>query len=73
MAERDDVRNRLKKHSLTQVWLIQQLGLRGIVTDKTELSSVLAGTRNGAKAEAIVDLAHDILDKYEEGSVLVKE
>lgn len=73
MAERDDVRNRLKKHSLTQVWLIQQLGLRGIVTDKTELSSVLAGTRNGAKAEAIVDLAHDILDKYEDGSVLVKE
>ena len=73
MAERDDVRNRLKKHSLTQVWLIQQLGLRGIVTDKTELSSVLAGTRNGAKAEAIVDLAHDILDKYEDGFVLVKE
>ena len=41
MAERDDVRNRLKKHSLTQVWLIQQLGLRGIVTDKTELIGVV--------------------------------
>ena len=40
MAEREDIRSRLKKHQLTQVWLINQLGLRGIVTDKTEMSSV---------------------------------
>ena len=55
------------------MWLINQLGLRGIVTDKTEMSSVLAGTRSGSKADAIIELSHDILDKYEEGSVLVKE
>lgn len=73
MAERDDIRDLLKKHHLTQVWLINQLGLRGIVTDKTEMSSVLAGTRSGSKTDAIIELSHDILDKYEEGSVLVKE
>ena len=72
MAERENIRSRLKKHQLTQVWLINQLGLRGIVTDKTEMSSVLAGTRSG-KADAIIELSYDILDKYEEGSVLVKE
>lgn len=33
MAERENIRSRLKKHQLTQVWLINQLGLRGIVTD----------------------------------------
>lgn len=73
MTEREDIRRRLKKHQLTQVWLINQLGLRGIVTDKTEMSSVFAGTRSGSKADAIIELSHDILDKYEEGSVLVKE
>jgi hypothetical protein len=73
MAERKDIRSRLKKHQLTQVWLINQLGLRGIVTDKTEMSSVLAGTRSGSKADAIIELSHDILDKYEEGSVLVSD
>lgn len=70
MAERENIRSRLKKHQLTQVWLINQLGLRGIVTDKTEMSSVLAGTRSGSKADAIIELSHDILDKYEEGSTL---
>ena len=56
MAERENIRSRLKKHQLTQVWLINQLGLRGIVTDKTEMSSVLAGTRSGSKADAIIEL-----------------
>lgn len=60
MAERENIRSRLKKHQLTQVWLINQLGLRGIVTDKTEMSSVLAGTRSGSKADAIIELSHDI-------------
>lgn len=27
MAERENIRSRLKKHQLTQVWLINQLGL----------------------------------------------
>ena len=44
---------------------------RLIVTDKTEMSSVISGTRNGTKADAIIELSIDILDKYENGSVLV--
>ena len=51
--------------------MIGQLALRGIVTDKTEMSSVISGTRNGTKADAIIELSIDILDKYENGSVLV--
>lgn len=71
MKERENIRERLKKHKLSCVWLIGQLALRGIVTDKTEMSSVISGTRNGTKADAIIELSIDILDKYENGSVLV--
>lgn len=71
VKERETIRERLKKHKLSYVWLIGQLALRGIVTDKTEMSSVISGTRNGTKADAIIELSIDILDKYENGSVLV--
>ena len=71
MEERENIRERHKKHKLSYVWLIGQLALRGIVTDKTEMSSVISGTRNGTKADAIIELSIDILDKYENGSVLV--
>jgi hypothetical protein len=47
--------------------------MRGIVTDKTEMSSVISGVRNGAKADSIIQTANDILDIYEQGSVLVGE
>ena len=63
--ERRAIRNRLGDNRLTFVWLIDQLHLRGIVTDKTELSSVFAGTRNGPKAEKIVETATQIMDDYE--------
>lgn len=71
MEERENIRERLKKNKLSYVWLISQLALRGIVTDKTEMSSVIAGTRHGTKADAIIELSLDILDSYESGSVLV--
>lgn len=71
MEERENIRERLKKNKLSYVWLIGQLALRGIVTDKTEMSSVIAGTRHGTKADAIIELSLDILDSYESGSVLV--
>lgn len=58
MAERENIRSRLKKHQLTQVWLINQLGLRGIVTDKTEMSSVLAGTRSGSNYAVLKNIYH---------------
>lgn len=71
MEERNNIRERLRKHNLSFVWLIGQLSLRGIVTDKTEMSSVIAGVRNGTKADAIIQVSHEILDTYEKGSVLV--
>lgn len=67
----DDIRNRIRKNKLSYVWLIEQLKLKGIVTDKTELSSVVAGTRHGTKADAILDVSCIILDKYEKGHVEV--
>lgn len=53
MEERENIRERLRKHSLSYVWLISQLRMRGIVTDKTEMSSVISGVRNGAKADSM--------------------
>lgn len=73
MEKRENIRERLRKHSLSYVWLINQLRIRGIVTDKTEMSSVISGVRKGAKADMIVETANDILDSYEQGSVLVGE
>jgi len=73
VEELDAIRERLKKHRLSFVWLIVQLRQRGIITDKTEVSSVFAGTRTGAKAEAIVKTATYILDDYEQGKVAVHE
>lgn len=71
MEERDNIRERLRRYKLSFTWLISQLALRGIVTDKTEMSSVIAGTRNGAKADSIIQVSSEILDSYEKGSVLV--
>lgn len=71
MEERTNIRERLRKHNLSYVWLISQLRLRGVVTDKTEMSSVVSGARNGAKADTIIQTAAAVLDSYEQGSVLV--
>lgn len=65
MPERKEVYDRLKKSKLTQVWLINQLRERGIVTERSEISAVFAGTRNGLKVEAILNTTNDILDEYE--------
>ncbi|MDO4477507.1 MAG: hypothetical protein Q4B73_00530 [Lachnospiraceae bacterium] len=73
MEELDAIRERLKKHRLSFVWLITQLRYKGILTDKTEVSSVFAGTRSGAKADAIVQTTKYILDDYEQGKVAVHE
>lgn len=71
MDELGNIRDRLKKQRLSFVWLIYQLGQKGIVTDKTEVSSVFAGTRKGAKADAIVKVTNTILNEYEKGRVSV--
>ena len=65
MSDRDRVRVSISNNRLSYSWILFQLHLKGIETDKTELSSVLAGTRKGAKAESIVAAAIDILEYYE--------
>lgn len=60
-----EIRDRLVKHNLTFVWLINRLEMRGIKTDKSEMSSVISGARSGPKAEQIIQESEKILDEYE--------
>lgn len=48
------IREQLTQYRLTQVWLIRQLSVIGLLTDKSEMSSVLSGTRLGSKADEIL-------------------
>ena len=51
----------LCEQNRTQVWLIQQLRSHGIITDKTEMSSALAGSRHGPKVEDMLRISAEIL------------
>lgn len=64
-AERNKIRIMLLNNNLSQVWLINQLADRGIVTDKAELSSALSGSRTGAKIDKIISASLQILNDYE--------
>lgn len=64
-AERDKIRIILLDNNLSQVWLINQLADRGIITDKSELSSALSGSRTGAKIDKILSASLEILSDYE--------
>jgi hypothetical protein len=64
-GERDKIRMMLYRNTLTNAWLINRLGERGINTEKTEMSSVLRGVRKGAKAENIIRTSLVILEEYE--------
>ncbi len=65
MSERDKIRIKVAIYRLTFTWLIHQLSLRGLETNKSDFSAILSGTRKGEKAEAIVSTANDILCYYE--------
>ena len=65
MGDRERIRKFLADERLSYSWLLFQLHLSGIETDKTELSSVLYNKRAGNKAESIVLKAIEILDDYE--------
>jgi hypothetical protein len=69
-SQREEIKHKLKKYHLTQVWLINQLALRDLQTDKTEMSSLLSGARVGAKSEYILKLSINILNMYEKGMVM---
>lgn len=67
MRPSENIKNRISRFNLTYVWLINELSrTHGVETDKTEMSSVLAGTRKGAKADAIITASEEILTKYEQ-------
>ena len=57
-------REQLTQYRLTQVWLIRQLSVIGLLTDKSEMSSVLSGTRLGSKADEILRKSAKVLAVY---------
>lgn len=61
----EQIRKRIADNNLTFVWLIGRLAEKGILTDKFEMSSMLAGTRIGAKPDEMLQVSIDILDQYE--------
>ena len=63
--ERDRIRLMLYRNTLTNAWLVNRLEEKGVITEKTEMSSVLRGVRKGAKAETIIKTSLEILDDYE--------
>lgn len=65
MEELNSIRNRILDNRLSYKWLIFQLENRGIITDKSEISSIIAGTRKGKKADLIIQSTNDILNEYE--------
>ena len=73
MDELNNIRNRLKKQRLSFTWLICQLRERGIVTDKTEVSSIFAGTRKGTKVDAIIKMSNIIMSDYEQSKVSIRD
>lgn len=56
-----EIKLALAKQMKSQVWLISQMKMRMLITDASELSSVLSGARKGAKAERMIAMANDIL------------
>ena len=60
-----EIYERLKSHNLTFAWLINRLEMEGVLTDKSEVSSVMSGTRRGPKADLIIEKSNEILDKYD--------
>lgn len=64
VQERDRIRVLLLENSLSQVWLMNRLEEKGILTDKSELSSALNGSRKGGKIDKIISASNEILDEY---------
>lgn len=65
MGERKSLRERLLNNHLSYTWLINMMKLKGLEVDKSTVSSAVNGTITGDRVTKIHDLAHVILDKYE--------
>lgn len=65
MGDRERIRKSLAEYRLTYKWLLLQLHLKGIETDKSTLSLAISGTRSGDTYKNIVLMINEILDEYE--------
>lgn len=59
------IRETIEQEHLTYTWLsLQILRVAGIKTCRSEISSVLAQTRSGPKADKIICVANKICEEY---------
>lgn len=59
------IKTKLVDYSLTQAWLINQLSKRGVITERSEFSAILSGTRTGNKVDEVLKMSLEILETYE--------
>ena len=62
---RMNLRYRLLDLHLSYAWLIDRMKHRGMVVDKSTLSSSVNGTIRGERVDRIIELGNEILDEYE--------
>lgn len=67
-----EIKRMVSAFSLTYTWLIRQLSDEGLITDKFEMSSTLAGTRTGDKPDQILQRSLGILLRYQENIPLCR-
>lgn len=67
------IKDKLAEFGLTQIWLIHHLRQANMITDKSEMSSILAGTRNGAKTETLLRMSKSILEVYAKFELTTQE
>lgn len=65
MEQRDAIRLKMNTEKLSYTWLIRQLERNGVVVAKSELSSILAGTRLGPKSDQVINAITKILSDYD--------
>lgn len=65
MEQRDAIRLKMSTEKLSYTWLIRQLERNGVVVAKSELSSILAGTRLGPKSDQVINAITKILSDYD--------
>lgn len=63
--KRSLIRDKLKRNNLTYAWLIVRLKEYHLHVDKSEMSSILNGTRKGNKADEVLRYSQAILLHYE--------
>lgn len=66
-SDLEEIREKLKKRRLTQVWLAKQLLECGVRTDKATLSYALSGRRTGDKSECVIENTRNIIEDYDYG------